>query len=153
MEILAPSRLDVHFEYKFNSCFFASFESVTIFSFKRLRNEQIDHFEFCIWNETISFRVVGFVVAKNNSCHPFCIGFGGNLSIIFYKCAKISISPVDDSVVVQPDIVTMVTKSFRLAFVSPSLLIRCALSLIEWLELENNRSMSCKSALVFDNFD
>lgn len=76
-----------------------------------------------------------------------------------YKCARISISPVDDSVVVQPDIVTIVTKSFRLAFVSPateyetSLFIRSALSLIAWLEFVNNRSMWCKSALVFNNFD
>lgn len=76
-----------------------------------------------------------------------------------YKCAKISISPVEDSVVVQPDIVTIVTKSFRLDFVSlateydTSLFIKSALSLIAWLEFENNRSMSCKSALVSNNFD
>lgn len=71
-----------------------------------------------------------------------------------------SISPVDDSVVVQPDIVTIVTKSFRLPFVSPpteydtSLFIRWPLSSIGWLEFKNNRSMSCKSVtFAFDNLD
>lgn len=77
-----------------------------------------------------------------------------------YKCARISISPVVDSVVVQPDIVTIVTKSFWLAFVPPpseydtSLFIGWPLLVIVCVDCENNRSMSCKSVLlVFSSFD